>query len=110
VKRLGRYILDGHTPVECEDLMTWARWMESGGVANRRVAWTETDDVRVSTVFMALDHNFDAEWGADPILFETMVFRRKGESWDGDECERYRTWDEAEAGHRRWVKETIGDV
>jgi hypothetical protein len=93
----GRYILDGHTPVECDDLMTWGRWME--GNDNRRVALTIMGDIRVSTVFLALDHNFDAEWGADPILFETMVFR----NGEGDECERYRTWDEAEAGHQRWV-------
>jgi hypothetical protein len=103
---LGRYILDGHTPVPCEDLITWAKWIER--TDERRVALTETRDLRVSTVFLGLDHNFGVPWGTDPILFETMVFRRKGDNWEGDECERYRTWDEAEAGHQRWVKDVIG--
>lgn len=84
----GKYILEGHQPVAV-DLMTWARWFEK---AERHVAQTEIGDVRVSTVFLGLDHAFG---GGRPLLFETMIF---GGSEDGY-CERYETWDEAEAGH-----------
>ena len=89
------YILDGHTPVRA-DLLTWATWYEAAGEA-RRVAVTGDGDVRVSTVFLGLNH----QWGAGPpLLFETMVF---GGPLD-QEMERYSTWDEAEAGHREMVR------
>jgi hypothetical protein len=91
----GRYILDeANNPVECPDLMQWARWMES---ADRHVRDTFRDDVRVSTVFLGLDHNF-CDYGP-PLLFETMVFV----DGDGLEQERYSTWAEAEEGHAAMV-------
>jgi hypothetical protein len=87
------YILDGHKVVAC-DMMTWARWFES---ADRHVKLTEQGDVRISTVFLGLDHRFSGK--GRPIVFETMVFQ----GTHGDDTERYCTWDEAEAGHARWV-------
>ena len=56
-----------------------------------------SDDVRVSTVFLGLDHSFG---GPRPILFETMAFVDNKDVG----CERYSTWAEAKAGHQRWVK------
>ena len=90
------YILKGHEPVRCDDLMKWAEWYET---ADRQVRDTMQDEVRVSTVFLGLDHGF----GGRRELFETMVFVN-GSSVD---CERYSTWDEAEAGHQRWVLQTF---
>lgn len=85
-----KYILDGHTPVPCADLLEWARTFEN---AARTVGNTEVDgDIRVSTVFLGLDHSFGH---GDPLLFETMIF---GGAHDGYQ-ERYSKWDEAEAGH-----------
>ena len=49
----------------------------------------------VSTVFLGLDHGHNAV----PILFETLVF---GGQLDGN-GERYSTYDEAVAGHAKWV-------
>ena len=86
------YILVGHQPVVCRDLVTWARWMKT---ADRHVRLTEQDEVSVSTVFLGLDHS----WNSTPELFETMVFI----NGNGDDMERYATWDEANAGHDRWV-------
>ena len=86
------YILDGHEPVAC-DLMTWARWFET---ADRHIKLTEQNNVRISTVFLGLNHSWDR---GRPELFETIVFGFVG----GDDRERYSTWDEAEAGHDRWV-------
>ena len=89
---MGRYILDGHTPVRCDDIMAWTQWFEQGDDV-RRVGLDENDGgVRVSTVFLGLDHGFGR---GEPVLFETMVF---GGSHDGDQ-KRYATWDEAVAGH-----------
>lgn len=86
------YILEGTTPVPEADLLAWGRWFAT---ADRRVAETwVTPAIRVSTVFLGLDHAF---WPGEhvPILFETMVF--------GGPCEaaqeRYATWGQAEQGH-----------
>jgi len=90
-----KYILDGHKPVPCDDLMKWANWM---GVADRHVAKTQvSDDITVSTVFLGLNHNYGE---GDLLLFETMVF---GGSLD-EGMERYTTWEQAEKGHKRWVE------
>ena len=90
----GKYILDGHEAVECPDLTKWAEWMEH---ADRHVRDTFRDEVRVSTVFLGLDHSFSDD--APPVLFETMVFI----NGSGGEMERYSTWDEAEEGHQNMV-------
>jgi len=84
------YVLYGQSPVECKDLLTWAKWVKT---ANRCVAHDEQDGVSVSTSFLGLDHCFDG--GGPPVLFETMIF---GGPHDRD-LERYCTWEEAEAGH-----------
>jgi len=84
------YRLEGKTPVIADDF-------DSAFKTDRRVARTEVGDVVVSTVFLVIDHNHFG--GGGPILFETMVF---GGSLD-QEMKRYRTWDEAAAGHEEMV-------
>lgn len=94
-----KYILEGHKPVKCNDLRKWGKFMANGEI--RRVAITTASvGVEVSTVFLGLDHRFSIDPPGPPILFETMVF---GGPLD-EEQERYCTWEEAEAGHARWVK------
>lgn len=90
-----KYVLDGHTVVACTDLMTWARWLETG---ERVVAKTRLSGSEVSTVFLGLDHRFGD--GGPPIVFETLVF---GGVLDGD-GDRYSTWEEAEKGHAAFVE------
>lgn len=84
------YKLDGRRAVWCESFAEWAAWF---AVADRRVAETWIDDVRISTVFLGLDHSFLP--GADPALFETMVF---ADDTTHQMC-RCFIWEEAEAGH-----------
>lgn len=85
-----KFILDGHTPVPAASLREWGRWFETG---NRVVAQDKIGDVKVSTVFLGLDH----QWGeGPPLLFETMIFEGPHDGYQ----ERYSTWDEAEAGHK----------
>ena len=63
------WILDDNgTPVKTEDIREWAQWFHT---ANRRIALTELDGAEVSTVFLALDHNYGM---GPPLLYETMVF------------------------------------
>jgi hypothetical protein len=92
---MDKYILEGRTPKAVADLIEWARWFEK---ADRHVARDEINGILVSTVFLGLDHG----WGmhSRPVLFETMVF---GGKYDQSQ-ERYCTWDEAEAGHKQWLK------
>ena len=62
----------------------------------KRVAATDVRGVRLSTVWLGLDHGYDGE----PLIFETMQFGGEG---DGN-IERYSTLEEAQAGHDAWVK------
>jgi hypothetical protein len=89
-----RYILVGHEPKRCDDLLEWGRWFEK---AERHVAEDYLPgDVHVSTVFLGLDHR----WGeGPPLLFETMIFGGPNNEYQ----ERYSTWAEAEIGHAKAV-------
>ena len=96
------YVLVDHRPVRASSVAQWAEFMESARFeGNRRVAETVLDDdggrIRVSTVFLGLDHGFGRPGG--PVLFETMVF---GGSLDGEQ-RRYETWEAAQAGHDELV-------
>jgi hypothetical protein len=66
--RPRHYVLIGHRPMPCDDILKWAAWFE---FANRRVAATKVRGLFVSTVFLGID---SALYG-EPILFETMTFR-----------------------------------
>lgn len=87
----GRYILDGHTPVPVEDLLEWARWIETN---ERHVADDyPAEGLMVSTVFLGVDHNF---WHTGPaLLFETMIFGGPHDQWQ----RRCSTWDQAVKMH-----------
>lgn len=91
---MNKYILEGKKPVPVSDLLVWGHWFES---ADRIVAKTTVGKLKVSTVFLGLDHN----WGeGPPALFETMIF-----GIDDDEYQtRCSTWEEAEAQHAEAVR------
>ncbi len=95
---LQKWKLDGKRVVRCDDMHEWAMWYQT---ANRRVAQTDIDGLfHVSTVFLGIDHG----WGeGDPLFFETMVFS-KNETAEDHDCQRYFTWEEAEAGHQAVVE------
>lgn len=90
------YILEGTTPIPCQQSGQWARWFET---ADRVVGRTIVNGVLISTVFLDIDHQFDE--GA-PILFETMIFTEI-ESLDFQT--RYTTWEEAKTGHQLVVEQ-----
>lgn len=92
---IDKYILKDKTPVKCDNLMEWAKNFESE--ESRRVAQTIIKKIRVSTVFLGIDHSFN---GGTPILFETMIFGGKHDQYQ----ERYSTWEQAEEGHKKAVK------
>jgi hypothetical protein len=84
------YILDQNgEPAACEDVIAWAAWWSA---ANRQVAEDRIKGVRISTVFLGIDHNLG---DGPPLLWETLVF---GGALGG-ELKRYATREEALAGH-----------
>lgn len=93
----GYYILIGQTPVPCDDLEEWARFMRGD---HRRVRLSQVGEWFVSTVFLGLDHNHFGE--GPPLLFETMAWKQVSpycREWKDDICERCATWEEAERQH-----------
>ena len=100
----GRYTLVGKIAVPCLNLLAWAKWFEASRdervVGNAHLVYSldgQEIKVRVSTVFLGLDH----QWGnGPPLLFETMIF---GGPHDQNQ-RRYSTWGEAEDGHLEWLQ------
>ena len=91
------YILDEEgNPVRAMNLFDWYRWYEN---ACRQVAEDNFGHVRVSTVFLGLNHN----WREDgpPILWETIVFGGELDE-QTDRCAGSR--EQAEAMHTRMVE------
>lgn len=101
---LGLYKLDGHTPVRCDDVVEWGQWLAADSElphSSRVVARTAIGDLTVSTVFLAIDHNWAELGDGTPVLFETMVFGPGGSDYGQDRCS---TWEEAEAQHADTVQ------
>lgn len=95
------YILDeAHNVIAISDLMAWGQWFEEND-ALRRVGSDIINGIRVSTVFLGLDHNYGS--GA-PLLFETMIFDKSADSSLNGMMWRYSTWAEAEEGHKAAVR------
>jgi len=93
---------DGRTPIGEDDPFAWARWNHEHE-AERTVGAIELPGpVVVWTVFVGVSFAFG-------FFFETAVFdftrcKNNGMPWV-DIVERYRTWDEAAAGHARVVEQ-----
>jgi len=91
----GYYVLDDLGNAQPCGLMEWARFLEAPHA--RRVAETFVQDVRVSTVFLGLDHDFSGH--GPPILWETMIFGGPHAGWQA----RYSSAADARAGHQAAV-------
>jgi hypothetical protein len=60
------------------DMMTWAKWFENGNKSPGRITGRSVvKNVRISTVFLGLDHSFGGEV---PVLWETMMFNIRDDS------------------------------
>lgn len=82
---LNYYTLDGH------EAKPYDAFGDTQHVADETIG-----NVRISTVFLGLDHSFGE---GPPLIFETMIF---GGAYDQFQ-DRYTTWKQAEAGHKRVV-------
>jgi len=92
------YYLDGHSVLPTDDISKcFAKHVD------RVVAKTQIGEVGISTVFLGIDHRYDG--GGPPLLFETMIFGGEHDKYQ----ERYSSWDEAEAGHKKVVELVRGN-
>jgi hypothetical protein len=72
-----------------------AAWASTFGAEDNHVADdTVLVPIRVSTVYLGLDHSFGS---GPPLIFETMIFGASTMGW----ADRYSTEAEALAGHAR---------
>jgi hypothetical protein len=90
--RPQHYILIDRVAVAV-DLDTWSK---NFSTIDRSVCKTEIGGMKISTVFMGLDHNYRLD--GPPILFETMIF---GDIEDTGDQWRCSTWMQAEAMHQK---------
>lgn len=93
------------TPRVCDDPKEWSAFF--GDPKRRQIAVDELPGLKVSTVFLGIDHGFGPN-DSEPqlILFETMWFADANYNLDIDLLEvqeRYCTIDEARTGHARWL-------
>lgn len=96
---LGYYILDEQNrPVQEPDLLKWGQWFQDN---RRHTACDMVNDVRVSTIFLGLDHSFMND---TPILWETMIFGGEFDQYQ----ERYYCHEDALSGHQRSVDKVRG--
>jgi len=98
---MEHYVLEGEIFRKARSYSEWLLHMEMFD-KYRRIAQTyyARDSIRVSTVFLGIDHNFGAGL---PLLFESMIFINGGplQSHDLDgEQDRYYTYEQALTGHR----------
>lgn len=87
------YLLDPDHTLKKVSSREWAHWFEAGRM-HRQMANHVIGNVRVSTVFLGLDHGDGA---GPPIVFETMIFGGPHDEYQ----ERYSTYEEAMKGHWR---------
>ena len=94
----GWYDRDGN-PIGAEMAML-LRYGNEGTVSDyARIGLDEFDGVKVSTVWLGLDHNLGLH-GEKPLIFETMIFGGD----HSEDCYRYSTKEEALDGHNTVVE------
>ena len=91
---MDKYILNkDNITIKCNDLRKWGQWFENNKNL-RCVALHQLNNLKVSTVFLGIDHNWSEK--GPPLLFETMIF---GGVYN-QTCQRYSTYIEALKGHK----------
>jgi hypothetical protein len=94
------YILDNNNRPVNKPVLEAAKWIEDNQIRSR-VRYNELTDlngneVRVSTVFLGLDHAWKSPI---PVLWETMIFGGEHDQYQ----ERYTSYEDAVEGHQNAV-------
>lgn len=94
------YMWVDHKIVTEEDGLAWARWFEN---SSRHVRDVVVLDMRVSTVFLGMDHGYGVT--DKPVLFETIIFGVDPEC--AGYQQRYCTEKEAIKGHMVAIRDAM---
>ena len=93
------YKLDeNNNPIKAESSRDYFNWVFENEV-KRIVMQQQIDEVRISTVFLGLDHSFPRD-DTKPLLWETMIFGGEHDQYQ----ERYYSFDDALDGHFEALK------
>lgn len=88
------YKLDeNNNPVKVESSKDYSDWVAENE-AKRVVMQQKIDRIRISTVFLGLDHSFPRN-DKKPLLWETMIFGGEHDQYQ----ERYYSFNDALDGH-----------
>lgn len=96
----------GETEIICPSIIVWMiLWcvrlpIELWNRLTKSKAWVPTTSIRISTVFLAMNHEWDST--KPPLIFETMAFPNN--EWCEIDSNRYSTEQEAIAGHESMVQ------
>lgn len=86
------YTLDENNKPIASTAMDSASWMDKNP-EKKAVKQEYIDNVKVSTVFLGLDH----AWNSDiPVLWETMIFGGEHDQYQ----DRYTSYEDALEGHQ----------
>lgn len=95
------YILnENNEPVVATNIEEYRNWRENNS-EKKVVKQEEVNGRFISTVFLGLNHNFNVN--GPPMLFETMVFPKKGD-WGEIYMERCHDYEEAQDMHQKAVQ------
>lgn len=95
------YMLEGKKAVRCSSVKQWGDSFEQPPGALVKLDLVDKGaGIRVSTIFLGIDLSYGQ--GTEPILFETMVFDKRGvaKRWPVRRCS---TYEQAEAQHAEIV-------
>lgn len=97
---MGKYKMVDGKVVKCKTMREWALSFEE----ERHIGLDDRGDVRISTVFLGIDHGWEPFISADeeykPVLWETMIF---GGACDQEQW-RYNSLEKAKEGHKKAVR------
>lgn len=89
------YILDeNNKPVKATSVIEAAEWLEKNP-ERKAVKQEHIGDVRISTVFLGLDHAWPKN-DITPVLWETMIFGGEHDQY----MDRYTSHEDALEGHQ----------
>ena len=86
------YILDENNKPILSTIIQYVEWIEKNP-ERKAVKQEYVGDVRISTVFLGLDHAWDSDI---PVLWETMIFGGEHDQY----MDRYTSYEEALEGHQ----------
>lgn len=88
------YILDENNKPIRSTIVDYGKWLQENP-EKKVVKQEDIDDIRISTVFLGLDHAWPKD-NVKPLLWETMIFGGEHDQY----MDRYTSYEDALKGHQ----------